>query len=107
MVPRHIAGGEGSDLTDYQALAWITSVLRRAAFRIERAERQRAAKEPPILDAPVYPGDAASGGGLWSDRLVDAGPSVEDVVEADVDVDLFARILSPREAQLVRLFAND
>lgn len=93
-------------MTDYQALAWITSVLRRAAFRIDRVDRKRAAMELLILDAPLYPWDTTNGGGSWVSRVIDDGPSVEEMAEANVDLDLFVRVLPPREATLVRLFAS-
>lgn len=93
-------------MTDQQALAWITTVVRRAATRIDRADRQRAAVERLVLDAPIYPTDTGNGGVPRVSQVPDCGPTVEDLAEASVDLGLLARALPPREATLARLFAS-
>lgn len=95
--------GAGS-IADAQAIAWIEVVLRRAARRMDRVEKQRASVEILIFDAPRRAADSIEkGAATWRDQA-DTEPSVEDVVAASVDLVFLTQLLTPREAALMCLF---
>lgn len=93
-------------MTDQQALAWIATVLRRSAWRIDRDDRKRAAIELLILDAAPASGDTRNRGASWVAQVADGSPPLDEQAEAHVDLGLLVRVLPPRHAKLALLFAS-